>query len=131
MPSTNGSVSSAASHMQQEIPAFRVGHPLGHVRQYPPRAFHPVDTVQRQPRRPDLFGQLFGMVKEGGCEVVEAFGRISVLAVAQILLEDSDEPDITQQLPRQPVQGRGPAGDGGGEQPPAGLEDSGRLLERA
>ena len=64
-------------------------------------------------------------------EVVEPLGRVPVLPLPEVVLNDGDEPRILKEIAGEPVQRRGPARDGGGEELPAGLQDPPRLAEGA
>jgi hypothetical protein len=119
----------AADGPEDPFPARRVGQPPLDVGQHPGRALHGQQGVQAQAGLGDLPGQLLGQVEEGGGEPLRASGRVAVLAVAQVALDDRLEPRLVQVAAEQAVAGGREPGDPGRGQDPARAQHPPRLGE--
>ena len=93
-------------------------------------AFNTNDLNAVQPSRACLLRKLGWVVEVRGREPVRYLGRVPMLTVPQIVLDDRAEVRIKEKLATQPIeQGREPR-DRGNEHRPARSDDSSRLLER-
>ena len=64
-------------------------------------------------------------------EVVEPLGRVPMLSVPEVLLNDGGKPRILEKVTGETVQSRGPARDGGGENLSAWFQNASCLAEGA
>ena len=129
-PMTDGSVSSArATERSVRLPSGSLQR-ASKSRQHPPRPFDAVERLDREARGRNLGPQLVGAVEERGREVVRVAGRIPMLPLREIALDDRSEARIREQVAGETVERGRPPRDPRGDEDATGLQHARRLGER-
>jgi len=97
------------SHLEQIGTAAWIRQSRRQVREEPPRALHPVHAVEDQTRAHHFRAKLFGAMKVRRGEVVEPLGRVPMLALPEVSLNDDGKPRILIEVTVQAVQRRAPS----------------------
>ena len=111
-----------ARHAQKDLTSRRVLPAFSDIGKNPARPFDAVQPLDIESGADHLGAQLLGPMEVRGGEVAESIGRVLVMPIAQVLLDDALELAIVQQLARETVERRGPARNPGSDQGAAGSQ---------
>ncbi len=111
-----------ADDVEQALPPARVVPVRVEVLQQPGRPFDGENLPVGQAGVGELLPELVRVVEERGGEVGGVVVRVSVLPVGEVAGDDGGKRRVVQVAGPEPVQGRGEAGDGGGDEYAAGPE---------
>ncbi len=103
--------------------------PRGDVRENPSRSLYAVEAAHVEARVGYLSPQLLWPMEIGRREVVEALGRVAVLAVEEVILDDAGVALVRIEIARKAVERGRPTRDSRGDEYAAWAEDSSGLAK--
>src|SRR5579871_3828750 len=104
--------------------------PVLEIGEYPAGAFHPEDTGDCEPGLRSLLSQLLRVMEKGVHEISRLSGRIPMLTVLQVLIDDLGELGVFQEPTAKAIQRGREAGYARREKDAARLEDTIRFPQR-
>ena len=106
-PGERGSDFEAAGESEEALAELRVVPPGIEIMGEPARSFDAENAVHLEAGCRDLRSELVGMMEERVHEVLEPAGRVPVLAVREIALDDGGEGRVAEVALLDPVESRG------------------------